>query len=130
MKEMEVLTMTRNELRTVLKLWNAWKVDHRVSYAELLMQVPSGKILSAFEHIASDRIGFYHSAGVYEEDIDWNALKNYVYREMEKIAFFRMGINSKRNYFSLPSSLSKELSDEELEELRRAYFGGNSHGQV
>ena len=69
----------------VLRAWNLWIKNRRESYAELLRTDPAGKILSAFESIAADRINLYHSAEAWDDHIDWPDVQNYIYREMEKL---------------------------------------------
>ena len=84
--------MTRYERKMVLRAWNLWIKNRRASYEELLRAAPAGKILSVFEKIAADRIRFFHSAEAWDDHIDWPAVQNYIYREMEKLALFRATI--------------------------------------
>lgn len=117
--------MTRNELRTVLQLWNAWKVNSRVDYAKILMRMPSGKILSAYESFASYRINIYHSAGVYNEAISWSTLNNYLTRQMAQLAR-----KMEPPYYSDTDSFISKFTEEELEEIKTIYRGGASHAKV
>lgn len=123
--------MTRYERKMVLRIWNLWIKNRRVSYAELLRVAPAGKILSAFEHIAADKIDQFHSAEAWDDVIDWSVVQSYIYREMESLALFQMRVNDRvRDYYQIPESLSRKLTEEELEELKRVYQEVVSHAEV
>lgn len=86
MKEMEVLTMTRTELKVVLKLHHDWKVNYRRDYAMLLMVYTEGKILSMFEAVIAGPINFLHKHHIYEYSIDWHAVYIEAARQMHELA--------------------------------------------
>lgn len=86
MKEKEILTMTRIELKVVLKLHHDWKINCRRDYAMLLMVYTEGKILSMFEAAISEPINFLHKHRVCDYEIDWYAVYNEVVRQMHELA--------------------------------------------
>lgn len=77
MKEMEVLTMTRTELKVALKLHHDWKVNYRRDYARLLLVYTEGKILSMFEAAISEQVKAFHEYHFYDYEIEWQE----VYRD-------------------------------------------------
>lgn len=86
MKETEIQTMTRTELKMALKLHHDWKINCRRDYAMLLMVYTEGKILSMFEAVISEPINFLHKHRICDYEIDWHAVYIEAIRQMHKLA--------------------------------------------